>query len=58
MKIADRGRKHTCPDCACKYYDLGKKDAPCPKCGAAQAAPKMARGTRTVRKSMSASYKR
>lgn len=28
------GTKHECPSCGTKYYDLGKSDAPCPKCGA------------------------
>ncbi len=27
------GTKHECPSCGTKYYDLGKADAPCPKCG-------------------------
>ncbi len=30
------GTKHECPSCATKYYDLGKADAPCPKCGSSQ----------------------
>ena len=34
MKKTDYGRKHTCPECACKYYDLKKKTSTCPKCGA------------------------
>lgn len=31
---AELGTKHECPSCNTKYYDLGKADAPCPKCGA------------------------
>lgn len=31
---AELGTKHECPSCGTKYYDLGKADAPCPKCGA------------------------
>ncbi len=31
---ADLGNKHECPNCAVKYYDLGKSDPHCPKCGA------------------------
>src|SRR3546814_6606715 len=30
---SDRGLKHVCSACACKYYDLGNKGALCPKCG-------------------------
>lgn len=30
------GTKHECPSCGTKYYDLGKADAPCPKCGSSQ----------------------
>jgi hypothetical protein len=33
MTAAKRGSKHVCSECACKYYDLGKKAASCPKCG-------------------------
>src|SRR3546814_814228 len=33
MKASDRGLKHVCSACACKYYDLGNKGALCPKCG-------------------------
>ena len=31
---ADLGTKHECPNCGIKYYDLGKSDPHCPKCGA------------------------
>lgn len=33
MTPAQRGLKHVCSECACKYYDLGRKKATCPKCG-------------------------
>jgi hypothetical protein len=33
MERAGRGRKHSCSDCAAKFYDLGRLDAACPKCG-------------------------
>ena len=36
---ADRsnlGRRYTCFSCACKFYDLGRPDALCPKCGTDQ----------------------
>ncbi len=26
------GEKHVCASCGCKFYDLGKEDAFCPKC--------------------------
>lgn len=31
--MADLGDKHTCADCDTRYYDLGRPDATCPKCG-------------------------
>ena len=31
---AELGNKHECPNCGVKYYDLGKADPLCPKCGA------------------------
>ena len=31
---ANLGTKHECPNCGVKYYDLGKADPLCPKCGA------------------------
>lgn len=34
MDRVERGRKHSCPDCAAKFYDLGRQGAACPKCGA------------------------
>lgn len=30
------GSKHECPSCGTKYYDLGKAEALCPKCGSPQ----------------------
>lgn len=30
------GKKHTCFKCACKFYDLGRTDSVCPRCGANQ----------------------
>ena len=27
------GRKHSC-ECGCKFYDMGKSEVVCPKCGA------------------------
>lgn len=34
MKNGELGNKHECPACGTKYYDLGKADPHCPKCGA------------------------
>lgn len=30
------GTKHECYNCSTKFYDLGKSEAVCPKCGADQ----------------------
>ena len=30
------GHKYICANCGCKFYDMGKKKAVCPKCGNAQ----------------------
>lgn len=51
MNASDRGRKHLCPECECKYYDLKKPVVTCPKCGAKPLAPKMARSAQPVKKS-------
>lgn len=32
----DLGKKHACYSCQAKFYDLGKPQAVCPKCGANQ----------------------
>ena len=32
--MADLGTKQTCPDCEARFYDLNKRPAECPKCGA------------------------
>ena len=34
MKTGELGNKFECPNCGTKYYDLGKPDPHCPKCGA------------------------
>lgn len=31
------GTKHVCMACACKFYDLNRPEAVCPKCGSNQA---------------------
>ena len=32
--MADLGQKHECSECGAKFYDLGKPDPDCPRCGA------------------------
>ncbi|MBI3131550.1 MAG: FYDLN acid domain-containing protein [Acidobacteria bacterium] len=32
--MADLGKKHNCFQCGAKFYDFGKADPSCPKCGA------------------------
>ena len=50
------GTKHTCYNCSTKFYDLGKNETICPKCGAdqknaAQAeSPAVAQASRRKRK--------
>lgn len=31
--MADLGKKHECSECGAKFYDLGKADPICPRCG-------------------------
>ena len=31
--MAELGKKHECPECGTKFYDLGKSKLLCPKCG-------------------------
>jgi uncharacterized protein (TIGR02300 family) len=31
--MADLGQKHECRECGAKFYDLGKADSVCPRCG-------------------------
>ncbi len=51
MKRSERGRKHVCPECECKYYDLAKKVAVCPRCGAKPPAAKLVSSGRPARAS-------
>jgi hypothetical protein len=34
LTMGDLGTKHECSACGAKFYDLGKPDPVCPKCGA------------------------
>lgn len=36
MPAKDLGTKHTCFKCQTRFYDLGKPEPICPKCGADQ----------------------
>ena len=40
MGKADLGEKLSCSSCGARYYDLNKKPALCPKCGAENERPK------------------
>ncbi len=37
--MADLGKKHECETCGMKFYDLGKAEAICPKCGPPEKEP-------------------
>lgn len=45
--MVELGKKHECPECGTKFYDLGKSDPLCPKCGfdpsSAEASPDAAK---------------
>lgn len=56
MSASPRGSKHVCSDCACKYYDLGKKDARCPKCGGAPTEQQLRSSGRPVKKSRRSTF--
>jgi uncharacterized protein (TIGR02300 family) len=51
--MADLGKKHECSECGAKFYDLGKPDPVCPRCGTAvsdgeeEPSPKNRRKRRT-----------
>jgi predicted nucleic acid-binding Zn-ribbon protein len=34
--MADLGKKYECAECGTKFYDLGKSEPICPKCGTNQ----------------------
>ena len=50
MNASDRGRKHLCPECDCKYYDLKRPVVACPKCGAKPPAPKTSKAAQPAKK--------
>lgn len=57
MDPSDRGLKHLCPDCGCKYYDMRKAAVACPKCGAKPAPAKLQRSNRPVRTNKTPSFR-
>jgi uncharacterized protein (TIGR02300 family) len=46
MEATERGRRHICPECTTRYYDLNRSSVACPKCGATSPAPKLVRAAR------------
>ena len=42
--MADLGKKYECFNCGTKFYNLGKPEAICPKCGANQKDARAGRG--------------
>lgn len=38
--MPELGTKHECLECGARFYDLGKPEARCPRCGADQTKPK------------------
>ncbi|HUP42345.1 MAG TPA: FYDLN acid domain-containing protein [Thermoanaerobaculia bacterium] len=51
--MADLGQRHECSECGAKYYDLGKADPVCPRCGTpvaeAEEGPRAAKSRRKRR---------
>jgi uncharacterized protein (TIGR02300 family) len=47
MNPSDRGAKHVCPECQCKYYDLRSEVVVCPKCGAKPLPAKVRKAANT-----------
>lgn len=45
MDKIQRGKKHLCVHCDIKFYDLGKLEAECPKCGK---KPEYNMGTKSI----------
>ena len=41
------GKKYTWPECGCKFYDLNKPQAICPKCGIEYKAPAKVAGEKS-----------
>jgi hypothetical protein len=58
MDSADRGAKHTCPECAAKYYDLRLQIDACPKCGTKRPAAKVAKAARKAQSVWGAPFRK
>ena len=43
--MPELGKKYECAECGTKFYDLGKPEPICPKCGTNQRGAAGARGT-------------
>jgi len=56
MNPSQIGAKHVCADCAGKFYDLGKKQARCPKCGGKPVEQKLRSDGRPPRKARRSSF--
>jgi len=56
MTASQRGLKHVCSECACKFYDLGTKGALCPKCGGQRVMAKLQASGRPVKRSSRSSF--
>lgn len=56
MTSAQRGSKHVCSECGCKYYDLGKKGATCPKCKGQPIAQQLKSSGRPVKKTRRSTF--
>jgi hypothetical protein len=57
MAAAQHGAKHICSDCAVKYYDLGKKNALCPKCGGQPVPDSLPSSGRPAKRSSRATFR-
>ena len=58
MNPIDWGSKHTCPECATKFYDLKRKVVACPNCGAKPPAVKVFKTLKPVKRNVRATFGR
>ena len=55
MTRVELGRKHVCAECGAKFYDMGKEEPTCPKCGSVaplNSSAKPAKTTATRKRAM------
>ena len=57
MNNSDRGKKHICPECASKYYDLKKEVVACPTCGAKPLVRKTSPATEPTKKKVRTKFR-